>query len=421
MTTTPAPAPQQARPTITGGLLIALALLAATAPLATDFYLPALPAMAEDLVTSATGVQLSLTAFLIGAGVGQVLFGPLSDRIGRLRPLLVGMAVYLIASAAAALAPTVALLVVARLLQGASGASGMVIGRAIVSDLAHGRQAASAFSLMMLISGIAPVAAPILGSLLAEPLGWRGLLWIVAAMGAIALVASLIVVRESLPAEVRAQRRASTDRPRISSLFRRRFSGNALAFALAFATMMAYISASPFVYQDLIGMSQWQYGLAFGLNALALAVTGGISARLTRRRNPVGIARAGLLTNLAATLTIILIVVTRVPSVWLLAPILVAVAALGFVLGNTTALALSDVTKAAGLGSAALGLLQFTLSGAVAPLVSLDGNTTAMPLAVTMLSCSLIANLAFLAAGGVRRADCQSDEELPEPYPAELG
>lgn len=297
----------------------------------------------------------------------------------------------------------------------------MVIGRAIVSDLAHGRQAASAFSLMMLISGIAPVAAPILGSLLAEPLGWRGLLWIVAAMGAIALVASLIVVRESLPAEVRAQQRAATDRPRISSLFRRRFSGNALAFAFAFATMMAYISASTFVYQDLIGMSQWQYGLAFGLNALALAVTGGISARLTRRRNPVGIARAGLLTNLAATLTIILIVVTRVPSVWLLAPILVAVAALGFVLGNTTALALSDVTKAAGLGSAALGLLQFTLSGAVAPLVSLDGNTTAMPLAVTMLSCSLIANLAFLAAGGVRRAEPESNEELPEPYLVEVG
>jgi MFS transporter, DHA1 family, multidrug resistance protein len=399
MTITHAPAPQRTRPAITSGTLIALALLSATAPLATDFYLPAFPAMVEDLATSTTGVQLSLTAFLIGAGVGQVLFGPLSDRIGRLRPLVVGMAIYLVAGVVAAIAPTVTLLVVARLIQGVSGASGMVIGRAMVSDLAHGREAASAFSLMMLVSGIAPVAAPILGSLLAEPLGWRGLLWIVAAMGALALAVSLLVVRESLPPEVRARQRIDTDRPKVASLFQRRFAGNALAFAFAFATMMAYISASPFVFQDLIGMSQWQYGLAFGVNALALAVTGGISARLTRRRDPAAVARVGLLANLTAVAAMLAIVASGAPTVWLLAPILVAVAALGFVLGNTTALALNDVAKAAGLGSAALGLLQFSLSGVVAPLVGLDGNATAMPLAVTMLACSVIANAAFLFAG----------------------
>jgi len=389
--------PQQ--PRLTAGLLLALALLAATAPLATDLYLPAFPQMVDDLGTSPTGIQLSLTAFLVGAAVGQVTFGPLSDRVGRLGPLLIGTTIYLCAGVAAALAPSAALLVLARLLQGMSGASGMVIGRAIVSDLTQGREAARTFSLMMLVGGVAPVIAPIAGSLLAGPLGWRGLLWIVAAMGGLALLVSWLAVPETLPRSLRVVRRKSADRPGIRTLFERRFAGNAMAFAFAFATMMAYISASPFLYQDLMGMTQWQYGLAFGLNALALTFTGGLSARMTRRHHPVGLARTGLLANFGAAVAMVIIVAAGLPASWLLAPILVAVAALGFVLGNVTALALEPVAKASGMGSAALGLLQFGLAGAVAPLVSVGGTGTAMPLAITMLACSAIANLAFTLAG----------------------
>ena len=177
---------------IGGFLLVTLALLAAAAPFATDLYLPAFPAMVDDLGTGSIGVQLSLTAFLVGVGVGQVMFGPLSDRIGRRGPLLVGTAVYVLAGAATALAPTIGLLVAARFVQGVSGAAGMVIGRAIIADLARGRQAARAFSVMMLVGGVAPVVAPLAGSLLAGPVGWRGLLWIVAAIGALALVAAAL-------------------------------------------------------------------------------------------------------------------------------------------------------------------------------------------------------------------------------------
>lgn len=398
--------PQQ--PRLTAGLLFALGLLAATAPLATDLYLPAFPEMVGDLGTSTIGVQLSLTAFLVGAALGQVTFGPLSDRVGRLRPLLVGTTIYLGAGVAAALAPSAALLVLARLLQGMSGASGMVIGRAVISDLTQGREAARVFSLMMLVGGVAPVVAPIAGSLLAAPLGWRGLLWIVAAMGGLALIVTRLAVPESLPRSLRVVGRESADRPGIRALFERRFAGNAIAFAFAFATMMAYISASPFLYQDLLGMTQWQYGLAFGLNALALTFTGGISARMTRRHHPVGLARTGLLANFAAAVAMVIIVAAGLPASWLLVPILVAVAALGFVLGNVTALALAPVAKASGMGSAAIGLLQFGLAGAVAPLVSIDGTSTAMPLAITMLACSTIANLAFTLAGHAR-----ADQQVP--------
>jgi DHA1 family bicyclomycin/chloramphenicol resistance-like MFS transporter len=170
-------------------LLVTLALLAAVPPLATDLYLPAFPAMTDNLSTSSAAVQLSLTAFLIGAGVGQVIFGPVSDRTGRVPPLVAGLAVYVAASAGAALAPTAGVLIGARLIQGLSGAAGMVIGRAVISDLAEGAQAARAFSAMMLVSGVAPVVGPLAGSTLAGSVGWRGLLWIVAVLGAISLAA----------------------------------------------------------------------------------------------------------------------------------------------------------------------------------------------------------------------------------------
>lgn len=401
------------RPTINARLLVTLALLASAAPFAMDLYLPAFPTMVTELSTSATGVQLSLTAFLIGAALGQATFGPLSDRIGRRGPLLWGTACYVIASAAAAVAPSVPLLVAARLAQGLSGAAGMVIGRAVITDLARGREAARAFSLMMLVGGVAPVLAPVAGSLLTASIGWRGLLWIVAALGAASLVASLLFVRETRPPEVRAADATSTRRgDGLRGLWQRRFLGNALAFAFAFGTMIAYISASPFLYQDLMGMSEFEYGVVFGLNALALTITGGVSARLTARFPAVWLARTGLLANLGAIVVIALLVVTGAPLLWLSVPIAVAVGALGFVLGNVTALALDQVPRSAGLGSAVLGLLQYTLAGVIAPLVSLGGGASALPLAATMLGASVLANLAFIAAG--RGFERVQDSALPQ-------
>jgi len=196
-----------ARNGVTPALLVVLALLSALAPFATDMYLPAFPTMTGDLNASATSIQLTLTAFFVGLAAGQLVFGPLSDRVGRIRPLVIGSILLILASIATALAPTVAVLIAARFVQGLTGAAGMVVGRAIVSDLAVGKPAARAFSLMMVVSGIAPVVAPFVGSLLVGPIGWRGVLWVVTGLSILMLAAVLLVVRESHPAARRARAR----------------------------------------------------------------------------------------------------------------------------------------------------------------------------------------------------------------------
>ncbi len=403
------------RPAIRVSLLVTLALLASVAPIATDLYLSAFPGMATDLQSSATGIQFTLTAFLLGAALGQLLFGPLSDRLGRMRPLVVGAVVYVIASVAAALAPTLAVLIACRFVQGVSGAAGMVIGRAIVSDLAKGREAARAFSLLMLVGGVAPVIAPLAGSLLLAPLGWRGLLWIIAGVAVVGLVATLLVVRETHPAEARAKDAGSAGQGR--ALMSRRFLGNAVAYAIGFAVMMAYISASPFLYQVLMGMSEVQYGMMFAANAVVLCVVSAAAAKITRTTSAVPVARIGLGINLAAVAVIGVLVLMGTPTVAVCLAIMVAVGSLGLVFGTTTALALDSLPGGVGMGSAVLGVAQFGLAGAVSPLVSIGGETTAVPLAVVMIAASLIANIALWAAGGMK----QDEIAAPEAEPVAVG
>lgn len=382
-------------------LLVTLALLSTVAPFATDLYLSAFPAMTADLSTTATGVQLSLTAFLLGAGIGQLVFGPLSDRVGRYAPLLIGLAIYIAASAAAALAPTIGVLIVARLVQGLAGSAGMVIGRAIITDLAHGAEAARAMAIMMLVGGIAPIVAPFAGSVLAGSIGWRGLLWIVAAIGVVTVPLVFLFVRETHPRAARERARAVSSAP-TGRLLSRSYVGYAVTFAFGFATMMAYISASPFIYQSMMGFTEVQYGLAFALNALTLTASSIVGTRLTHRVSIPRLLQVGLVWNLAAIIVLLVLVITGVPAIWLALPILAAVSSVGLVLGNATALALDVVRSRAGSGSAWLGFLQFSLAGLVSPLVSIGGETTALPLALTMLAASVVANVAFLFARGSR-------------------
>lgn len=397
-------------------LLLTLALLSAMAPFATDLYLPSFPEMVEGLSTSTTGVQLSLTAFLVGAGLGQLVFGPPSDRIGRRVPLIAGTILFVVASVGAALAPTIELLVVARLFQGLFGAAGMVIGRAIIADRAEGQQAARAFSIMMLVGGIAPIIAPFLGSLLAEPLGWRGLLTVVAVIGAGAAMAVMAIVRETrTPASLHAEAKEG-GRGALRDLSSPAYISSALAYGFSFATMMAYIAASPFLYQDMMGFTPVQYGLAFALNAIALAVVSSVSAKLTRRFAVRRLATAGLAVNLAAIVALTALVLCGAPPLWFSVPILASVGSLGLIFGNTTALALQAVPKASGSASAVLGLLQFTLAGAVSPLVGIGGESTALPLALTMLSASAVAITSF--AVGTRRRNAPSSCSAVEGEPA---
>jgi DHA1 family bicyclomycin/chloramphenicol resistance-like MFS transporter len=394
--------PTQATPreaAISPWLLVVLALLSAVAPVATDLYLPAFPEMTAELHGSATAVQLTLTAFLLGLTFGQLMFGPLSDRLGRRGPLLVGALLCVVASVVAATAPSIGVLIAARFAQGFTGAAGMVIGRAVISDLTDGKTAGRAFSLMMIVGGVAPVVAPFAGGLLVEPLGWRGILWVVCAIAVAMLVSIVLVVRESHPAERRAELKATSAQGSSpwSALRSRSYLANTLAFGFGFAAMMAYISASPFVYQVMVGLTPMQYGIAFGVNALGMIIVSATSSRLNQTISSAKLLGIGLVLTVAATLVLLTLVLTGAP-VWLITiPIFVAVASQGLILGNATALALSAVPRAAGAASAGLGALQFGLGAAVSPLVGLGGEHTALPLAVVMVTVSVLALTAYLA------------------------
>ena len=237
-------------------LLLVLASLAAVAPVATDLYLPGFPAMGDALGADASGVQLTLTSFLVGLAFGQLVMGPLSDRFGRRTPLVASATVCVVAGVVCAMAPTLTVLVVARLVQGFAGAGGMVIGRAVITDVVTGTAAARAFTLMLTVGGVAPVLAPLVGGLLAGPVGWRGMLWVVAGLCLAMLVGVLVVLRETHPPELRTRGGASSLAAFGTVLANRSYRSPVAVFAFSFAVMMAYISASPFVYQNVVGLSE---------------------------------------------------------------------------------------------------------------------------------------------------------------------
>ncbi|HCX85940.1 MAG TPA: Bcr/CflA family drug resistance efflux transporter [Micrococcales bacterium] len=418
---------------LTTRLLLALALLSAVAPFATDLYLPAFPAMATDLGTDATAIQLTLTAFLVGMAAGQLIFGPLSDRLGRRVPLVVGAVVFVLSSLVVAFAPTIGVLVAARLVQGLAGSAGMVLGRAIISDLARGEVAARAFTLMMIVGGVAPVVAPVAGSLLTEALGWRGTLGVLTGIAVLMLLAVLVAVPETLPAHARRGRRTTASpalaadvadvpawgspasgaivngravEPTLPLWRNRTYLLCTAVFVASFAVMMAYISASPFVYQELIGLSAVTYGLVFGANALALMATSAVASKLlpslgSRRVMAMGLAGLGVgIVLLAAT-------AAWLPVALLPIPILLTVASLGFILGTATALALDAVRGPAGVASAVLGAAQFAAAGLVSPLVGLGGGVSATPMVLVMAVAGAIAigSGVLYAVGSRGRAD----------------
>jgi DHA1 family bicyclomycin/chloramphenicol resistance-like MFS transporter len=367
-------------------LLLTLALLAAFGPIATDLYLPGFPAMAEDLGADASGVQLTLTTFLAGLACGQLVMGPVSDRFGRRGPLLVSAAVCVLAGIAAALAPNLAVLIAARLVQGFTGAGGLVIGRAIIADLVTGRAAARALTLMLTVGGVAPVLAPLVGGLLSGPVGWRGMLWTVTGLCVLMLLAVAFNVPETRPPGRRRSR---------VSLRSAGFWADTAVFAFSFAMMMAYISASPFLYQRVVGLSEVAYGVVFGVNAVGLIGAGVIASRAVERVDPRRVVGFALAVEVTATLTFVVLVVAGAP-VWAYpVPIFFAVAANGGVSGPTAALAMGRVRSVAGTASALLGFSQFGLGAALSPLTGLGGQGSALVPALVMAAAAVAAAAAY--------------------------
>ncbi len=379
-------------------LLGVLGALTAFGPLSTDMYLPGLPSLAHDLRASAALVQLTISLCLGGLALGQLLVGPLSDSLGRRTPLLAGLAVYAAASVGCAVSASIGPLLALRLVQGAAGGAGIAIGRAVVRDRATGYAAARAYSTLMLVAGLGPVLAPVIGALLLHVTDWRGIFVALAVIGIVLLIMAAIVVYETLPAPARHRGGVRALAGSVGALVAdRRYVAHTLASALALGTLIAYVAASPFVLERIHHLTPQTYSIVFGVNGCAIMLVRPFATRALRHTSPSTIMRRGLGVQASASLLVLCTVLMGLGLAPLLAGFLLAVGANGAILPMATALAMGDHPQRAGAASGVMGFVQFLLAAAVAPLVGLGGPHTAVPLAVIMPACSLTA-LAVLAA-----------------------
>ena len=386
------------RQQLTVRLLMGLALLSASAPFSIDMYLPALPGIVDDLGTTQSMVQLTLSGFLLGLAVGQLIIGPVSDAVGRKKLLVAGAVVAMAAAVFAALAPGIEALILARLIQGLGSGACVVLARAVVPDLARGESAARAFALLMTIQGVAPILAPVVGGLLVEPVGWRGLFWVLAGVALLQLLVSVFVVRESMPVEKRSPATVRGVLGNYAYVLRNPgYRGYLVAFSFGFGAMFSYISASPFVLQEQLGLSVRVYSLIFAVNALGLVAGNYLNSRLIGRVHTPTLLRGALINLLAGSLAL-LAVLQWWPVLWLILPLLfLTIAQMGVILGNATALGTGLVRERAGSASALMGFAQFGLAGLISPLMGL-GDDPGVTMAIGMVGCAVVALLGWIYA-----------------------
>jgi DHA1 family bicyclomycin/chloramphenicol resistance-like MFS transporter len=374
-------------------LALILGSLSALGALSIDMYLPAMPAMSRELHASGPVIQLTLTVFVIGLAVGQVLAGPVSDMWGRRRPLLAGMALYVAGSAWCALAPDAGQLIGARIVQSLGAAAGAVLARAIVADLFQGTAMTRFFSALMLVNGIAPIAAPVIGGQLLTVATWQTIFAVLAGAGAALLLAVALALPESLPAPPRQPARLRKVARSLAGLVRDwSYLRYVLAAALMFAATFAYISGSSLVLQQDYGLTAQQFSLIFAVNGLGIMLAGQASGFLIgRAATERTLCRVSLAAASLGGLGVLLCAALDLPLPLLLACLFVVVSMLGVVLPNATSLAMAGHRSAAGSASSLQGLLQFLIGGLAASAMGLAGQGTAIPMAATMFACAAAA------------------------------
>ncbi|WTQ16241.1 multidrug effflux MFS transporter [Streptomyces sp. NBC_00228] len=378
-----------------------LGALSAVPPLSMDMYLPALPDVTRTLHSSATSGQLTLTACLTGMALGQLVVGPMSDRWGRRKPLLIGLLVYVLASVCCAVAPDAGLLIGCRLLQGLAGAAGIVIARAVVRDLYDGLEMARFFSTLLLVSSLAPVVAPILGGQVLRFTAWRGVFLVLAAIG----VALTALVWRRLPETLPPERRRGGGV--LGALFIMRglladrvFAGYVMVNGFAYGALFSYIAASPFVIQGIYGASPQTFSLLYGLNSLGMMIVGRVNGKLLVGRVRLDRALGAGLSVIAVAGTVLLLVAQGVfgdaGTVPVACCLFVMISALGLVLPNTNALALMRTPHAAGSASALVGTSCFAMGAVATLLVGIAGKGTAVPMAAVQTGSALAAVTSLL-------------------------
>ena len=380
-------------------LLVLLGAIALLAPFSIDMYLPALPAIAADLHASAAAIELTLPAFFIGLALSQLLFGTLSDRIGRRPSLLAGLAAVAITSVGCATASSATALTVWRVFQALGVGSATVIPRAVVRDSFEVGHVARAMSLLGIVSGLGPILAPQIGGLLLAFTNWRMLFWALAALalGSFAAAAAMLV-------ESRPPVRGPAPGPRfwLALLADRRFIRFALPANLVSASTFAYIAGAPFVFIDRLHLSPQQFAWLFGVNAVGLMIGGRINAHLVARRGPEFLFRRAMLATATFAAVLLMTALIGRGGFWALAiPLFLFVSALGFNFANGFALALAPYGATAGTASALYGTMQFTLAGCAGIAVSAlyDGTARSMTGVMSALTLSAVVLYRRLRSG----------------------
>ena len=383
--------------------------LGALGPLANDMYVPSLPALSHDLAATASQTQMTLSAFILGLALGQVIAGPMSDALGRRWPLLIGVAAFAFASLLCVVAPSIYVLIALRFVQGVAGAAGIALALAIVSDLYAGLARARFFSLLMQINGLAPMVAPVIGGQLLRFTSWHGVFVAIALSGVAALAGSAFGLGETLPVSRRQRGGFSASVRAFRDLLAdRRFVGYALSCGFAFAACIIYISVSPFILQTIYGVSPQLLGILFGINALGLVIMAQVNGRLVGRVSSQMLLTCGYLMLTLGGMTLIVVVLTGVGLVGILSSFFLLASSLGLIMPNATTLALAT-TRTAGSASGLLGVLQFAIGAIVAPLVGLCGTTSALPMAGAIAAFSIATPILFLILCRPARAQVQGE------------
>lgn len=379
-------------------LVIVLGLLNAAAPLSTTMYVPAMPGMATDLGAGASALQLTISGLTLGLAAGHLVVGPLSDRFGRKRPLLVALAAYVVACVGCATAPTVEVLVAARVLQGVAGAGGIVVGRAIVRDLHEGAAALRLFALLVAVTSVTPVVSPLLGGQVLLLGSWRDIFLVQGLVGAALALATALVVPETLPpARRRPERPWAVTRAAAALLRGPVILGFSLTCGLVYGAMLTAIAGSSFALQHVYGTSETMTAVLLAAAAATMLVASRLNATLAPRHGAERLLRAGVAATVASGALTLVTVVAGLGVAAFVPAFALSFAAHALTLPNATALVLAERPDALGSASAALGVTQYTFGALAAPLGGLAGGGTAVPMAAEIA----VLGLASLAASAL--------------------
>lgn len=400
---------------VTATLLVTIAIQNAIPPLATDMYSPSFPEITRDLETTAAFVGLTLTAFFIGFGAGQIGGGAISDQKGRRGPLIAGGVLAIVGSLVCAFAPTIHIFFIGRILQGMGGGAAAAVARAILVDVAHGNVLAKAMSLLQAIGGLAPMVAPVLGGVIVTYWPWRAVFWCLTAFSVLMVLTAWLWAPESLPEDMRHGGGLSKFAGGIGSVLRiRPFTAFMMTSAFSGFSMFAYVSDSSYVLQEMLGLSPMVFSLVFAGNAFLSTVFALVNIRLIGRFQPRSLIAFGLaMSALGVVLIALAVFVFHLPLILTCVGFALLMSANAFIFGNAGALALSHVKDLAGTASAVQGLVQSLAMATASPLATLGGGESAVPMALVMITGVVGAWVSFAL---VARGEASATQSAPSSH-----